>query len=116
MSDKMEPIPAEVKIAHQFIDALTTGWDPEDFADTFQEKVEALIEAKAADGGPGEFEPAAKPTGVVDLMETLRASVERARSPKDTREKADASDKTGRGKKPAAKKRAAAQGLKLRPD
>ncbi|MER5618975.1 hypothetical protein [Streptomyces sp. NPDC002215] len=53
---------------------------------------------------------------MVDLMETLRASVERARSPKDTREKADASDKTGRGKKPAAKKRAAAQGLKLRPD
>ncbi|MFI6728767.1 hypothetical protein [Streptomyces atratus] len=49
-------------------------------------------------------EPAAQPTGVVDLMEALRASVEGARSPKDTGEKAGASDKTGRGKKPAAKK------------
>ncbi|MET8747140.1 hypothetical protein [Streptomyces sp. NPDC004728] len=91
LPDKMEPIPAEVKIAHQFIDALTTEWDPEDFTDTFQEKVEALIEAKAAGGGHEEPEPAAKPTGVVDLMETLRAGVERARSPKDTREKTEAS-------------------------
>ncbi|MCX4736969.1 hypothetical protein [Streptomyces sp. NBC_01363] len=36
-------------------------------------------------------------------MEALRASVEGARSPKDTGEKAGASDK-GRGKKPAVKK------------
>ncbi|MER5618976.1 hypothetical protein [Streptomyces sp. NPDC002215] len=48
MPDKTEPTPTEVKIANQFIDALTTEWDPEDFTDTFQEKVEALIEAKAA--------------------------------------------------------------------
>ncbi|GGV96745.1 hypothetical protein GCM10015535_66750 [Streptomyces gelaticus] len=37
-------------------------------------------------------------------METLRASVERARSPKDTAEKAGTPKKTGGGKKPAAKK------------
>lgn len=45
---KAEPTIAEVKMAHQLIDALTTDWDPEDFHDTFQEKAEALIEAKAA--------------------------------------------------------------------
>ncbi|MEW2418399.1 hypothetical protein AB0953_32610 [Streptomyces sp. NPDC046866] len=33
-------------------------------------------------------QPAPKATGAVDLMEALRASVERVRSPKDTREKA----------------------------
>ncbi|SFY44786.1 hypothetical protein OH786_37770 (plasmid) [Streptomyces atratus] len=105
---KMEPTSAEVKMAHQLIDALTTDWDPEDFHDTFQEKVEALIEAKAAGEAVEKAEPAAQPTGVVDLMEALRASVERARSPKDTGEKAGTSGKTGRGKKPAAKKRTGA--------
>ncbi|MCX4850420.1 Ku protein [Streptomyces sp. NBC_00893] len=101
---KAEPTPAEVKMAHQLIDALTADWDPEDFHDTFQEKVEALIEAKAAGEAVEKAEPAAQPTGVVDLVEALRASVEGARSPKDTGEKASASDKTVRGKKPVAKK------------
>ncbi|MGW8881823.1 non-homologous end joining protein Ku [Streptomyces sp. NPDC055663] len=102
---RTEPTPAEVKMAHQLIDALTADWDPEDFHDTFQEKVEALIEAKAAGEVVEKAEPAAQPTGVVDLMEALRASVERARSPKDTGEKAGTSGKTGHGTKPAAKKR-----------
>lgn len=57
-------------------------------------------------------ESAAQPTGVVDLMEALRASVEGARSPKDTGEKADASGKTGRGKKPAAKRRTRTSGAR----
>ncbi|MCX5115442.1 hypothetical protein OOK13_44910 [Streptomyces sp. NBC_00378] len=38
----------------------------------------------------------------------MAGSVEQARSPKDTGEKADTSGKTGRGKKPAAKKRTSA--------
>lgn len=97
-------------MTHQLIDALTTDWDPEDFHDTFQEKAEALIEAKAAGEVVEKAEPAAQPTGVVDPVEALRASVERARSPKDTGEKASASEKAGRGKKPAAKKRTRASG------
>lgn len=103
---KTEPTAAEAKTAHQLIDALTTDWNPEDFHDTFQQKVKALIEAKAAGETVEKAEPAAKPTDVVDLVEALRASVERVRGPKDTGEKADASEKTGRGKKPAAKKEA----------
>ncbi|MFF4675061.1 Ku protein [Streptomyces sp. NPDC001279] len=77
---KTEPTAAEAKMAHQLIDALTTDWAPENFHDTFQEKVKALVEA-------------------------LRASVERARTPKDTGEKASTSH-AARGKKPAPKKRA----------
>jgi DNA end-binding protein Ku len=107
---KAEPAAAEVKMAHQLIDALTTDWDPEDFHDTFQEKVRALVEAKAAGKAVEKAEPAAQPTGVVDLMEALRASVERARSPKDTGEKAGTPEKTGRGKKPAEKRRTRASG------
>ncbi|MFF2965011.1 Ku protein [Streptomyces sp. NPDC057963] len=107
---KAEPTAAEVKMAHQLIDALTADWNPEDFHDTFQEKVEALIEAKAAGEAVEKAEPAAQPTSVVDLLEALRGRVEGARSPKDTGEKAGASGKAGRGKKPAAKKRTGVSG------
>lgn len=48
-------------------------------------------------------EAPAEPTGVVDLMEALRASVERAGSPKATGGKATTSEAPG--KKPGAKKR-----------
>ncbi|MGX1542560.1 non-homologous end joining protein Ku [Streptomyces adustus] len=102
---KAEPTAAEVKTAHQLIDALTTDWNPDDFHGTFQEKIKALVEAKAAGETTEKAEPAAQPTGGLDLMEALRASVERARSPKDTGEKASTSQNTRSGKKTAAKKR-----------
>ncbi|MGW1768596.1 hypothetical protein ACWCQL_31715 [Streptomyces sp. NPDC002073] len=69
MPGKAEPTAAEVKMAHQLIDALTTDWNPDDFHDTFQEKVKALIEAKAASEAVKMAEPAAQPTGLVDLSE-----------------------------------------------
>ncbi|MBT2405243.1 MULTISPECIES: Rho termination factor N-terminal domain-containing protein [unclassified Streptomyces] len=95
---------------HCLIDALTMTWDPEAFRDTFREKVAQLIEAKQAGETVEKAEPAAKSTHAVDLMETLRASVERARSPKDTGEKATAPGarhevRKRAGSKPAAKKR-----------
>ncbi|MEU5811718.1 Ku protein [Streptomyces sp. NPDC047718] len=104
---KTEPTAAEVKMATQLIDALALDWDPEDFHDSYQEKVQALIEAKQAGQTVEKAEPAAQPTGAVDLLEALRASVERARSPKDTGEKASAST-AARAKKPAPKKRTTA--------
>ncbi|MFD9486724.1 hypothetical protein [Streptomyces sp. NPDC059991] len=93
-------------MARQLIDALAIDWQPEDYHDVYQEKVAQLIEAKQAGGRVEKAEPAPKATGAVDLMEALRASVERARSPKDTGEKASTSKTNARSKKPAAKKRA----------
>ncbi|MGR4877940.1 Ku protein [Streptomyces sp. LARHCF249] len=61
------------------------------------------IEAKKAGESVEKAEPPAKATGAVDLMEALRASVEGARSPKDTREKATTAASPQR-KKSAAKK------------
>ncbi|MFD9725596.1 Ku protein [Streptomyces sp. NPDC059072] len=117
LPSKTDPPAAEVKMAHQLIDTLTTDWNPEDFRDTFQEKVKALIEAKVAGEAVEKAEPAARPTGAVDLMDALRASVERARSPKDTGGKATTAvagktreEKKPAAKKPAAKKRATAHG------
>ncbi|MFD3719882.1 Ku protein [Streptomyces sp. NPDC058674] len=95
----------ELKMAEQLIEALSMDWDPDAFHDTFQEKVAALIDAKKAGETVEKAEPAAEPTGVVDLMEALRASVERAANPKATGGKATASGKTTAAKKPAAKKR-----------
>ncbi|WP_326594301.1 non-homologous end joining protein Ku [Streptomyces sp. NBC_01294] len=81
----------ELKMAHQLIDALAIDWQPKEYDDVYQEKVAALIEAKQAGETVEKAEPAPKATGAVDLMEALRASVERARSPKDTGEKASTS-------------------------
>ncbi|MFI1154786.1 hypothetical protein [Streptomyces sp. NPDC020817] len=83
------------------------GADEHAFHDSFREKLEALVKAKAAGETVEKAEPAAKPTRAVDLMEALRASVERARSPKDTGEKAASPGARAAGgkKAPAAKKR-----------
>ncbi|MEW2372524.1 Ku protein [Streptomyces sp. NPDC006656] len=95
----------ELTMAEQLINAMSMDWDPEQFHDTFQEKVATLIEAKKAGQSVEKAEPAAEPTGAVDLMEALRASIERAGSPKTTGGKATLSGTTASGKKPAAKKR-----------
>ncbi|MET9571752.1 Ku protein [Streptomyces virginiae] len=69
----------EMKMAEQLITALGMRWEPEDFHDTYQDKVSALIKAKGAGETVEKAEPAAEATNVVDLTEALRASVERAR-------------------------------------
>ncbi|MDQ0938484.1 hypothetical protein QFZ67_000189 [Streptomyces sp. V1I1] len=73
----------ELKMAEQLIDALSMEWKPEEFHDTFQEQVAKLSEAKRTGKTVEKAEPPAKATNVVDLMEALRASVDRAKSPKD---------------------------------
>ncbi|MGW2859036.1 non-homologous end joining protein Ku [Streptomyces sp. NPDC001205] len=101
----------ELRMAEQLIEALSMSWDPGQFHDTFQEKVSALIEAKKSGESVEKAEPAPKPSPALDLMEALRASVEGARSPKDSREKATTpgggSQRTAQrtAKKPAGKKR-----------
>lgn len=103
----------EMKMAEQLIDALATDWDPSAYLDTFQEKVAALIEAKKTGESVEKAEPPAKATGAVDLMEALRASVDRARSPKATGAKAR-SGGTRRKEAPSAKKRIASKTASLR--
>ncbi|MFG2621902.1 hypothetical protein ACGFXC_30220 [Streptomyces sp. NPDC048507] len=64
-------------MAEQLIDALSMTWDPAGFHDTFQERVAALIDAERTGETVEKAEPAAEPTGAVDLMEALRGGVER---------------------------------------
>lgn len=71
---------AELKMAEQLVDAMAGDWQPDLFHDEFREKLMALVEKKAKEGGlrtvaplPGEEEPAS--AEVIDLTELLRRSL-----------------------------------------
>ena len=66
---------AEVKVAHQLIEALATEWDPEKFHDEFQDNVKKLIQTKLEGGKVVEIEKPKKLAPVVDLMSALKASL-----------------------------------------
>jgi DNA end-binding protein Ku len=71
-----EPDDLQLKIAQQLIQFMSTDWDHSRYRDTYQERVDALIERKArGDEAVTERapEPAEKVTG---LLEALRRSVE----------------------------------------
>jgi len=66
---------AEVKVAHQLIEALADKWDPEKYHDTFQENLKKLIQAKLEGGTIAEVEKPKKLAPVVDLMSALKQSL-----------------------------------------
>jgi DNA end-binding protein Ku len=84
--DVIEDLPAgeavrgrELAIAKQLIDSMTAAWKPQNYRDTYRERVEDLIERKrrgeeiVTEGAPPED------SNVVDLMDALRRSAEQAR-------------------------------------
>jgi DNA end-binding protein Ku len=66
---------AEVKVAHQLIEALAAEWDPEKYHDTFQDNLKNLIQTKLEGGKIAEVEKPKKLAPVVDLMSALKASL-----------------------------------------
>src|SRR5437870_725396 len=66
---------AEVKVAHQLIEALADEWNPEKYKDTFQENLKKLIEAKLEGGEVAAVEKPKKLAPVVDLMAALKQSL-----------------------------------------
>lgn len=66
---------AEVKVAHQLIDALAADWDPDKYRDSFQENLKKLIETKLEGGTIAEVEKPKKLAPVVDLMSALKQSL-----------------------------------------
>ena len=66
---------AEVKVAHQLIQALATKWEPEKFEDDFQENLKKLIQTKLEGGEIAEVEKPKKLAPVVDLMAALKESL-----------------------------------------
>ena len=66
---------AEVKVAHQLIEALAADWDPEKYHDSFQDNLKNLIQTKLEGGKIAEVEKPKKLAPVVDLMSALKASL-----------------------------------------
>lgn len=66
---------AEVKVAHQLIEALAGDWDPEKYHDSFQENLKKLIETKLEGGEVAEVEKPKKLAPVIDLMAALKQSL-----------------------------------------
>ncbi|MGB9198274.1 MAG: Ku protein [Terriglobales bacterium] len=72
---------AELKVAHQLIEALADEWDPEKYHDDFQENLKELIETKLEGGTIQAVEQPKKLAPVVDLMAALKESLENAKKP-----------------------------------
>src|ERR1700731_3090855 len=72
---------AEVKVAHQLIEALAADWDPEKYHDDFQENLKKLIEAKLEGGEIQAVEKPKKLAPVVDLMAALKESLAQTKKP-----------------------------------
>ncbi len=68
----------EKQLAVQIVDSLSRDWDPRRYHDDYEEQLRDVIKAKSKGKT---IEPAApkKPAEVVDLMEALRASLEKSR-------------------------------------
>src|SRR3954454_15165991 len=125
LDDDYEARPAELAMAGSLIESMAADFDPTQYTDNYRAALQEVIDAKVAGRevvAPQEEEPA--PTGAVDLMAALRASVERARSargesgssadsdaePTPIRSASPAKSSTAKktaGKKTAAKKTAA---------
>jgi DNA end-binding protein Ku len=106
---KVKLSPQEKRMAGQLIESMTGSWEPKKYRDTYTDRVNKLIRAKArnADYEPAEEAPAA--TNVVDLVEALRQSVDASRNGRSARKTSarKSAAKKAPAKKSGAKKAAA---------
>ena len=100
--DALEDVEAgqrELKMAQQLIESLSSDWDPEQYTDTYRERVLELIEKKAA-GEEIAVQPAEEPKPVPDLMAALEASIKAAKGTSQSDD--DGSNGAGSKDKPKA--------------
>jgi len=68
---------AEIDLAEQFMKQLTEKFDPEQYKDEYQTRVEALIETKEAGLAPkSDKQPKRRLAPVINLMDALKKSME----------------------------------------
>ena len=103
----------ELSMATMLVDSLSGDWDPDEFQDDYAEAVQDMVETKLS-GGEVKHAPEPKDTGeVVDLLEALQRSVDRAKAsrgePATEKKAAPAEKKSEPAKKATAKKSAPAK-------
>jgi DNA end-binding protein Ku len=64
--------------ARQLIDMLSADWNPEEYRDTFEDRIHELIDAKRSGEQVVAAEGAPEATNVIDLMEALQRSLDQA--------------------------------------
>jgi DNA end-binding protein Ku len=77
--------PQELAMAMQLIDSMAGSWRPDDYRDTYTDRVKDLISAKKKGEEVTVAEAAPEATNVVDLMSALQASVEAAKQGRPSR-------------------------------
>jgi DNA end-binding protein Ku len=102
---RARPAPAEVKLAEQYIEALTQKFVPEAFHDEYRETLKKIIRAKA-EGQEVALPEAPKVSGkVVSLTDALRQSIQAARKP-PARVAADTRSRTAHARRGRTRKTA----------
>lgn len=76
----IEPRGRELDMAVSLIESMSEQWQPEEFHDTYTERVHKLIEDKKAGRKVTVEEAPAEPTKVVDLFDALARSVEASKA------------------------------------
>jgi DNA end-binding protein Ku len=71
---------AELKIAEQLIDQLSTRFDARKYEDTYQEALLGLIKQKLAGKPVRASAKSQKATSVVDIMSKLKASLKQVKT------------------------------------
>lgn len=81
-----KPSAAKLKAATQMIEAMAADWDPTGYEDRHRTRLEAAVEGSDRveevdeDDGPGRDGKPPKATASPDLMDSLKASLEKARA------------------------------------
>jgi DNA end-binding protein Ku len=99
---KTDVKPAELKLAQQLIEQQSTEtFDPSSYKDDVRERIEKAVEKKV-EGQEITMPEAPEPTAqVIDLMEALRASLDKKPKAEAHRKSAEANKKPAEGRKPA---------------
>jgi len=92
---------AELKVAHQLIEALAGDFEPEKYHDTFEENLKTLIKARLEGEEVTPVEKPKKMAPVVDLMAALKESL--ANVPKKAPQRVEAAQRESEVKATAKK-------------
>jgi DNA end-binding protein Ku len=79
---------AEMQMAKQLIQSMTSEWKPEQYTDQYHEALETIIEEKIKHDGKEPPVPVKKqkPTNVVDLLSVIQQSIQQTQArPKSAR-------------------------------
>ena len=94
LEDPIKVREKELELAESLVESYSSDFDPEEYVDEYQKELRTLIEAKLEKGDAVDTEATfgaeeEKGGEVIDLMEALRASVERSRAARGGKKEAE---------------------------